>query len=60
MLTTKSFERLSRMQMHALGDETLQLIVVEHPIGGIEAAALAARCADAADQAVAWFDEHRA
>jgi hypothetical protein len=60
MLTTSSFERLARMQMRALGDEDLKLIVVEHPIGGIDAATLAARCADAADQAVEWFDEqHR-
>jgi hypothetical protein len=60
MLTTRSFERLARMQMRALGDEELRLIIVEHPIGGIDAAALEARCADAAAQAADWFEEHGA
>jgi hypothetical protein len=57
MLTTTSFVALARMQLRALGDEDLDLIVVEHPIGGINAAALADRSAVAAEQALAWFDE---
>jgi hypothetical protein len=60
MLTTRSFERLARMQMRALDDEELRLIVVEHPIGGIDAAALEARCTDAAAQAVHWYEDHGA
>jgi len=56
MLTTTSFVALARMQLRALGDEGLDLIVVEHPIGGINAAALADRGAVAAEQALAWFD----
>jgi hypothetical protein len=56
MLTTTSFESLARMQMRALGDEALDLIVVDHPIGGINQAALEQRCAQAVPQAFEWFE----
>ncbi len=55
MLTTTSFEALARMQARALGDESLVLIVVEHPIGGIDAMTLRSRCAEASEQAGRWF-----
>jgi hypothetical protein len=55
LLTTTGFEQLARMQARALGDEELEMIVVQHPIGGIGAAALHDRCDDAAGQALSWF-----
>lgn len=55
LLTTTSFEALARMQMRALGDEGLDLLVVTHPLGGIGAEALAARSAEAVEQGTAWF-----
>jgi hypothetical protein len=56
LLTTTSFEKLARMQMRALGDEDLPLVVVEHPIGGIAGPALDARTGIAAEQGLAWFE----
>ena len=56
MLTTTSFESLARMQMRALGDESLDLILVDHPIGGINQATLAQRCQEAVPQALAWYE----
>jgi hypothetical protein len=55
MLTTTSFESLARMQMRALGDESLDLLIVSHPIGGIVPAVLEARCAEAVEQGLSWF-----
>jgi hypothetical protein len=55
MLTTTSFEALARMQMRALGDDELDLIVVAHPIGGINRATLEQRYEEAVPQALDWF-----
>jgi hypothetical protein len=56
MLTTTSFVPLARMQMRALGDDSLALIVVAHPIGGISASELDARRTEAAAQGVTWLE----
>jgi hypothetical protein len=56
MLTTTAFEPLARMQMHALGDESLDLIVIAHPLGGITQAMLEQRCGEAVPQGLAWFE----
>jgi hypothetical protein len=55
MLTTTSFEPLARMQMRALGDESLDLVIVRHPIGGVAPKELEERCAEAVEQGLGWF-----
>jgi hypothetical protein len=59
MLTTTSFEKLARMQMRALGGE-VPLVIVEHPIGGIDKSALETRFMAAAEQGVEWLQAARA
>jgi hypothetical protein len=56
LLATATFVPLARMQMRALGDDALALIVVAHPIGGIAPVELDARRADAAAQGVSWLE----
>jgi hypothetical protein len=55
MLTTTSFVPLAKMQMRALGDESLELVIVSHPIGGIGGEALEARYAEAIPQGESWL-----
>ncbi len=59
MLTTTSFEKLARMQMRALSGD-VPLVIVEHPIGGIDASSLEMRCTAAAEQGVEWLKAARA
>lgn len=55
MLATDTFAGLARMQARSLGDEGLDLILVTHPLGGIIAADLGLRCAEAIANARPWL-----
>src|SRR6185369_1460847 len=59
MLATTSFVGLANMQAHALGVDTLDLIVVAHPIGGITPAELDDRCQEAIREMASWWQTAR-
>jgi hypothetical protein len=57
VITTTAFRALAKMTAVALGDPELTLITLEHPLGGIDDAALGTRAQTAADQIGTWRGE---
>jgi hypothetical protein len=57
VMCTTAFEPLAKLESKALGVEGLRLLVLEHPLGGIEEPLARERAANAWPQFRAWLDE---